>query len=286
MLDVRFFGVRGSTPCSGEETQGYGGNTSCVAVQVPGEAPIICDLGTGVRYLGLEMGDGPFVGTALVSHLHWDHIQGLPFFTPVLRPGSELEIVGPRQDGSDLAGCFEACVSPPLFPVPLESLPGSVRFRETSDEVFCVGSATVTVFPITHVGPTNGYRIDVGDASVAYISDFQQPMDGSNDIHPEVRRVCQDVDLLIHDAQYDPAEFQAKLDWGHCTVEYAVEVAIAVEAKRLVLYHHDPNHDDAWVDDARSVAERKADGRCEVLAAREGMVMSSGSAAFKPDPSP
>ncbi len=277
MLDVTFYGVRGSTPCSGPGISRYGGNTSCVLVQAPGELPIVCDLGTGLRYLGLDFGpDKPFVGTALVSHLHWDHIQGLPFFSPVLRPGAELEIVGPHQDGHTLDEAFAAALKPPLFPVNLGDLPGAFRFRETSDSQFRIGSATVTVFPVTHVGPTNGYRVDCGDASVAYISDFQQPEDGSLGVSDRVIEACTGVDLLIHDAQYNPDEFAAKFNWGHCTVQYAVEVALAVKASRLVMYHHDPAHDDAWVDDARDYAAGLAGSACEIIAASEGLTLSSG----------
>ncbi|MGH1493380.1 MAG: MBL fold metallo-hydrolase [Acidimicrobiales bacterium] len=249
-------------------------------VQVPGEQPIICDLGTGVRYLGESLPAGePFLGTALVSHLHWDHVQGLPFFTPVLRPGAELEIVAPVQDGQTLAEAFAAALAPPLFPVTLEQMPGTFRYREVSDTTFELGSATVTVFPVTHVGPTNGYRIDAGDASVAYISDFQQPIDGSLVVSDVVVKACEGVDVLIHDAQYDPQEFEAKATWGHCTVEYAVAVARAAGVERLVLYHHDPGHDDAWVDAARAMASDIAGDSCEVIAAAEGLTLHSGASA-------
>ncbi len=278
MLEVTFYGVRGSTPCNGPAIARYGGNTSCVMVRVPGEAPIICDLGTGLRYLGLGLPpDEPFVGTALVSHLHWDHIQGLPFFAPVLRPGAELEIVGPPQDELPLGQAFSAGLAPPLFPVKLDDLPGRFRFRETSDACFAVGSATVNVFPVTHVGPTNGYRIDAGGASVAYISDFQQPLDGSLEVSEVVTEACRGVDVFIHDAQYNPEEFAMKSDWGHCTVAYAVAAAVAAEAKRLVLYHHDPAHDDGWVDEALDYATGLAAGACEVVAAAEGLTLHSGS---------
>ncbi len=280
MLDVTFFGVRGSTPCSSPGIARYGGNTSCVALQVPGERPILCDLGTGLRYFGQTLGAEPFVGTALVSHLHWDHIQGLPFFTPALRPGARLDIVGPAQDAEDGAGslgeAMAQSLAPPLFPVHLTDLPCTIGFREISNGCLSVGSATVTVFPVDHVGPTNGYRIDCGDASVAYISDFQQPLDGSLEVSPDVAKVCHGVDVLIHDAQYDPGEFAAKSTWGHCTVEYAVEVAKAAAANRLILFHHDPSHDDRWIDGAAAFAEDRAGGACDVIAASEGLTLHSG----------
>ena len=276
MLDVTFFGVRGSTPCHGPAIARYGGNTSCVLVRVPGEGPIICDLGTGLRYLGETLPAGqPFIGTALVSHLHWDHIQGLPFFAPVLRPGSDMEIIGPVQVDRSLADCFAAALAPPLFPVELGQLPGRFRFREMSQESFDIGSATIKVFPVTHLGPTNGYRIDCGSASVAYISDFQQPLDGSLVVAPDVVEACHGIDILIHDAQYSPEEYALKSTWGHCTVDYAVEVALAAEARRLVLYHHDPAHDDRWIDRACEMAAERAAGGCEVIAGSEGLRLRS-----------
>ncbi|MEM7273426.1 MAG: MBL fold metallo-hydrolase [Actinomycetota bacterium] len=275
---MTFFGVRGSTPCSGPETARYGGNTSCVVVQAPDEAPIICDFGTGVRYLGASMPpDEPFVGTALLSHLHWDHIQGLPFFPPILRPGARLHLVAPVQDGTTLAAALDDGLAPPLFPVRLTDLPGAFTFEEISDGTVEIGSVTVTVFPVTHVGPTNGYRLDRGDASVAYVSDFQQPHDGSLTVSPTVVDACRGVDVLIHDAQYDPDEFAMKSTWGHCTVAYAVAVAKAAEVRRLLLFHHDPAHDDAWVDRAAEEAAAEAGDAFEVIAASEGLVLRSGS---------
>ena len=278
MLDITFYGVRGSTPCSGPGVARYGGNTSCVVVEVPGDDPIVCDLGTGVRYYGLDVDPGePFRGTALVTHLHWDHIQGLPFFGPVLRPGSRLEIIGPTQDGCSLEDAIAAAVAPPVFPVPMTQLPGEIAVRELSDACFMLGSAAVTAFSVPHVGPTNGYRIDARGASMAYVSDCQQPTDGSLGVPDDVVERCRGVDVLIHDAQYDPDEFAVKADWGHCTVDYAVEVARAVGAGRLVLYHHDPLHDDRWIDQAVEQADRAADGDFEVLAATEGMRLRIGS---------
>jgi len=280
MLDISFFGVRGSTPCSGPSTARHGGNTSCVVVQVPGESPVICDLGTGVRYFGASVEAAarpePFQATALVTHLHWDHIQGLPFFSPILRPGSSLDIIGPVQEEVSLEEAISTAVAPPMFPVPLADLPGQIRFREMAKGCFSVGSAIVTVFPVPHVGPTNGYRIEAGGASVAYISDFQQPLGDTPDIPEQVIEYCRGADVLVHDAQYDQAEFATKSTWGHCTVAYAVKVALAAEVGRLVLYHHDPLHDDDWIDRAVAEANDLAGGRLEVLAAAEGLVLQAG----------
>ncbi len=279
MIEIEFFGVRGSTPCSCPATMGFGGNTSCVVLHVGDDDPIILDLGTGLRYLGdrihRDHEEKTFRGTALVTHLHWDHIQGLPFFVPLLQDGAELEIVGPSQPDTNLQTEICSFIRPPLFPVHLEVLPGIVHFNETSEDHLTIGSAEVMIRPIPHVGNTNGYRIDGPSGSVAYLPDHQQPQDGSMHVPEPVLDLCRDVDVLIHDAQYDAEEFSRKIDWGHSTAEYAVEVALAANARRLVLFHHDPAHDDDWVKAASEETQRLAGDKLEVLAAFEGLVLTS-----------
>ena len=277
MLELRFYGVRGSTPCSCPGTRRYGGNTSCVLVDVPGEEPIILDLGTGVRYLGADLvARGVTRATALVSHLHWDHVQGLPFFPMLLSPGSELTLVGPRQPDRGLDEAVGGFCKPPVFPVELSALPGSIHFVEMEKGTMSVGEVTITVAPCPHTGPTSAYRMDVGSASVAYISDHQQPSNGSFDVDPGILELCRDVDVLIHDAQYCLEEFSLKSTWGHCTVDFAVEVAARSGARRLVLYHHDPGHDDALLDLFLARARCLAARRFDVVAAFEGLVLRSG----------
>lgn len=282
MLNITFYGVRGSTPCSGADTSHYGGNTACVLVEVPDEPPIICDLGTGVTYLGRDWqnqtnSEIPFSGTALVSHLHWDHIQGIPFFKPLLVPGAELHILGPRQIDSSIEAEFGRHIRPPVFPVTLNDLPGTVRYRDVENETIDVGSARVHCFSVPHVGPTNGYRIDCQDASVAFVCDHQQPADGSLKLPDQVVEACADVDVLIHDSQYDSQEFAQRSDWGHCTADFALELARCAGARRLVLFHHDPSHDDAWITAQVCRIQAIAGNGVEVFGAREGMRLSSGA---------
>ncbi|MFT7599095.1 MAG: phosphoribosyl 1,2-cyclic phosphodiesterase [Acidimicrobiales bacterium] len=281
MLQVTFYGVRGSTPCSCDATSGFGGNTSCVLVQAGEDDPIIFDCGTGLRYLGADLeteaDGGPIRATALVTHLHWDHMQGLPFFGPILRDGAHLTLVGPAQDGESLEHEVAALIRPPFFPVALDDLPGRIDYVEMTASTRVVGSATVTAADVPHIGPTNGYRVDCGNGSVAYLPDHQQPIDGSGTVTPEVLALCADVDILVHDAQYDAVEFEAKATWGHSTPEFAAEVALQAGAKRLVLFHHDPTHDDDWVQDAVVRTQRYVGDRLEVMAANEGLVLTSGS---------
>lgn len=273
-MRVTFHGVRGSTPCSSRSHIGCGGNTSCVSVAAPGTPPILLDLGTGLLGYAKTF-DGPFDGVMLLTHLHWDHVQGLPFFSPLLRPGANAHIYGPPQEEGPLHDVLVSFVRPPFFPVTVDDLPGEVVVDELDRASIEVGQVLVTARRIPHPGPTNGYRIDFGGASVAYIPDHQQPLDFSQD--PEVIELVSGVDLLIHDAQFTPAEFTAKSDWGHCTPRYALEVAKAAGAKRLALFHHDPAHDDDQLEDiAAGLEGDAAELGVEVFLAVEGMTVQVG----------
>ena len=275
---VRFHGVRGSTPCHGDEIARYGGNTSCVSVDVAGEDPLLFDLGTGLRYFGLSCPTGaPFRGSCLLSHLHWDHVQGLPFFGPLLHEDSELVVYAPSEhDGRTAAEVLAATICPPLFPIGIDGFPGHVEVREPSAK-FRIGGFDVESARVPHVGEALGYRVTHGSRSVAYISDHQQPVGGPR-IADGVWGLCEGVDLLIHDAQYTPSEFARKSDWGHCTIEYAVWLAGEVGAKRLALFHHDPSHDDDMLDRLAAAANAcGTDMGVEVFAAREGLVVDLGT---------
>ena len=275
-LVVRFFGVRGSTPCCSPEVHRYGGNTSCVVVEAPGTRPILLDLGTGSRLYGESLGrvDGtPFRAAALVSHLHWDHVQGLPFFGPALCAGSEIEIYAPPPGcGMTLAEAIDSCIRPPFFPVTVAELPGSIRVSEAEPgRTFAVDEVSVTTRTVPHVGPTAGFRLDWQGVSITYIPDHQQPGVGSTRVDDEVLALADGVDLLIHDAQYTAEEFEQKSNWGHSTVPYAVEVARQARVRTLALFHHDPLHDDPTVDRLLGEARVQAGCAVEVIAAREGL---------------
>ncbi len=283
-LDVAFHGVRGSTPCACDANQRYGGNTSCVVVDSPDIDPIVLDLGTGLRTYGQQEAERtagrPFRGTALVTHLHWDHVQGLPFFTPVNQPGARLDVYGPVHDGCSMEAAFDAFMAPPYFPIGHRDLAGDIVFHDVGDATFAVGAATVTSRLVPHVGATNGYRIDVGGRSVAYVSDHQEPPEDPHHVDESVLALADGVDLLIHDAQYTPEEFALRSDWGHCTVRYALEVAHQAGVGELVLFHHDPAHCDDTVDGLLAEARQVATGLDvgTVSAAHEGRIVRLGAA--------
>jgi len=281
VLEVTFYGVRGSTPTACEQTRRYGGNTACIALEVSDEPPLLLDLGTGLRFFGeTQPQDGSFQGAALVSHLHWDHIQGLPFFVPILRPGASFDIYAPAQDdGLPVAEAFDSFMRAPYFPVTVTQLPGKIHFHDLDEGPFKIGSALVTALEIPHVGRTYGYRIEWGGASVAYLPDHQQPSDGGFGVSDAALELADGVDLLVHDAQYTQPEFAKKSTWGHCTYEYAMWVAKRAGAGSVALFHHDPIRSDDALDDmlrcCQSVADRTG---LAVTAASEGQRIRLGEA--------
>ncbi|GIU83843.1 MAG: MBL fold metallo-hydrolase [Acidimicrobiales bacterium] len=283
MTAIRFFGVRGSTPCSCEENRRYGGNTACVVLEAAGSEPIVLDLGTGLRLYGRTFAqDEPFRGHVLVTHLHWDHVQGLPFFEPINRTGARMDLWGPKQeDGTSLETAFRSFMAPPYFPVGLEAFAGEFEFHDLGEDEVSIGDAKVRVRFVPHIGPTCGFRVELDGVSVAYIPDHQQPLNGAMTIDDAVLELCEGVDVLIHDAQYTEEEWARKSHWGHCTISYALHVARESGAKRLVLFHHDPAHSDELVD--RVVEEMRDSPKSwcleQVVAAHEGLELELGASS-------
>ncbi len=285
---VRFYGVRGSTPCEGPRYERYGGHTSCVALEVDDEPPILFDLGTGLRVFGEDVAQRQavppraFTGTVLVSHLHWDHVQGLPFFAPLHHPSTVLDVIGPRHDEGSLAEMFDGLMRPPYFPFRPRDVAATLRFSDAGDDDFLIGDAKVRSRWIRHTGPTLGYRIEWRGVSIAYVSDHGPGVtDDADDFVPRsVLELCDGVDVLIHDSQHTFAEFGPRRHWGHSTVDYAVHVARESGAHSLAMFHHCPSHSDDDLDRLLVSAEDLGArlGVPEVYAARDGLRVDCSSA--------
>lgn len=278
---IAFHGVRGSTPCSCPTLARYGGNTSCISIEAEGEDPIILDLGTGLRMFGSCCDADAMTAHALLTHLHWDHVQGLPFFAPLHNPDTNLTVYGPG-DGSaeSLDACMARFMAPPFFPITAADLPATVSFVDAIDHDFSIGATSVMARPIPHTGPTAGFRIERQGVSVAYLPDHQEPIDDKTHVAAGALELCRGVDVLIHDAQLTADEFVEKAHWGHSTPEYALEVARQAGAKTLVLFHHDPSHDDDAIDViCQQTRELAATDGIDVIAAIEGLKLTRSAAS-------
>jgi phosphoribosyl 1,2-cyclic phosphodiesterase len=255
-------------------------------VEVVGEPPLILDLGTGLRALGdrlegsLRFAGRPLRATALLSHLHYDHVLGLPFFAPMRDPGAVLDVHGPSQEGEPLHDVLSEIVKPPFFPVHMADFRGQLRFHDLDGPAdFSVGSIRVKAHSIPHIGHTLGYRLEAEGRALTYISDHQAPLDRVS-VDKEVLELCDGADLVIHDGQYSDEEFLRLSDWGHSTPAYAVLVAREAGAHRLSLFHHDPSHSDKEIDRLVGHARRLASKErgLQVSAAAEGTSIDLGKA--------
>lgn len=283
---VTFWGARGSIPTPGAHTARYGGNTSCVAVEADGQL-VILDAGTGIRGLGLtlvERQNGSIHAEILLSHTHWDHIQGLPYFKPFFAPGNAVRIWGSKQGSKSLDEILHLQMDPAVFPIPLTAVSAALTVKEVRPGgEFTVGPFRAQSMQLRHPGTTLAYRLVpvAGGRSMAYVTDNELGPGGSYDTPPTWRRdlvkFLSGVDLLIHDAMYTPAELDTHRGWGHSSYEESVELAADAGAKRLVLFHHEPEHDDDALDALQAAAQRSAKRRgapVEVIVAQEGMQLS------------
>ena len=259
-MKLRVWGARGSVPAPGPQTTRYGGNTSCVELVLSDGTRLILDAGTGIRELGLaEPEDVPCDIRLLLTHLHLDHIQGLLFFAPSFRPDNTITIWGPSAPEGSLEDRIARYISAPLSPVEVRELPSHVSFLDSPAVEWEIGPARIRAASVTHRGPTLGYRITDGDTTVCYIPDHEPAVGGSlEDLEQEWIsgfELAQDADLLIHDCQYRDDEYPDHVGWGHSAMSDSLTFAHRVGAHRVMLFHHDPLHSDAQLDEIAAAAD-------------------------------
>jgi phosphoribosyl 1,2-cyclic phosphodiesterase len=276
---LRIWGCRGSVPTPGAETVRCGGNTSCVEVSLDDGTVLVLDAGTGIRGLGQELLDrGVRQVHLFLTHLHLDHLEGLRFFAPVWNPEIQVDIWGPPSPVASLKERIARSFSPPLFPIDLADVPARVRFRDVPRQPWTVAGASMEAALVVHPGPTVGFRIESGRSTFAYVPDHEPALAGEIAGRPtdwiSGAAIATGVDLLFHDAQYFEDEYEERIGWGHSSVVDTVAFAEAVEARRLLLFHHDPMHSDRSLEGLEDIARSlvRGNGLAPTLA-REDMVV-------------
>lgn len=299
-MQLKFWGVRGSVPTPGPTTLQYGGNTSCVEVRAAGKI-IILDAGTGLRGLGQELlsefGEQPLDLVLLLSHTHWDHIQGLPFFKPVYKTQNRLRILGYEGARQGLQSVLYSQMAAPFFPVALREVPANITIDELTDLEFQIGEVQVQAAFANHPGISVGYRLSAGGRSITFFPDNE--LRGADENAPaadprvqfareenrKLEEFVRGTDVLIMDTQYTLEEYREHRGWGHGCLDSVVQLALDAGVGHLFLFHHDPEHEDAAVE-AMTVRARQLvtaqKGKLKVEAAREGLVLQLS--AFQPSP--
>jgi phosphoribosyl 1,2-cyclic phosphodiesterase/ActR/RegA family two-component response regulator len=292
---LKFWGVRGSIPTPGSDTAWYGGNTSCVEVRA-GEDIIILDSGSGIRPLGqalvAEFRGRPVHLSLLITHTHWDHIQGFPFFLPAYDPKNRLMIYGFEGARQGLQSTLSSQMESPYFPISLQQMPGHISFQEVKGLEFKVGAVPVQAQFLNHPGVCTGYRLKTPGGDISYLPDVElfqrlrsnaeietallQPQDRpfTSEHDRKVVEFIRGSEVLILDAQYNAAEYMSHIGWGHSCAEDAVAFALQAKVKRLFLFHHDPDHKDDEISRMVARARDMAANRGSPLlveAAREGL---------------
>ncbi len=284
-MQVRFWGTRGSMAKPGPDTIRYGGNTSCVQITSANGTLLVIDCGTGAHGLGqhlLKEGPRPVRGHVLISHTHWDHIQGIPFFVPFFIPGNKFDIYAPKGFGESLRETLAGQMEYTYFPITPEAFGAELNYNNLSEGVFQIDDIVIRTRYLNHPALTIAFRIEVDGAVVVYACDHEPHsrdladgdgiLDGQDKAHADFLR---DADLVIHDAQYLAAEYAGKVGWGHSTVEYALKVAQTAGVKQLALTHHDPMRTDDMIDTLITDLRTRIDPAAplHVFAAAENMVL-------------
>lgn len=282
---MRLWGVRGSIPVPGPTVTRYGGNTSCVQVSTAAGAELVLDAGTGIRELGRTLSGRGRRIDILLTHLHLDHIRGLMFFAPLFDREAEVTIWGPPAAGRPLPERLARYISSPLSPIEIRDLPAKVRFRDALPGRWRIGGVEIKAALVAHRGPTLGYRLEADGASLCYLPDHEpglgQSLARSDAAWISGQAVARDVSLLIHDSQYTDEEYRAHRGWGHSCLSDALSFAHRARPQQLVLFHHDPDHDDRMLDAIGAEAGerwKRLGGEGTIELAREGRTVDVATA--------
>ncbi len=293
-MRIQFWGTRGSIAKPGPSTARYGGNTSCVEVRSASGTLVVLDCGTGAHPLGQKLmsaGLKGMRGHILISHTHWDHIQGLPFFAPLFVPGNDWEIYGPKGLGQSLREALAGQMQYTYFPVTLDQFGATIRYHDLVEGSFEIDDIKVSTHYLNHPALTLGYRMEADGVAVVYCCDHEphSPIlaTGQGEITGQDQRYAAFIDgadLLIHDAQYTAEEYPAKVGWGHSPIEYAVKIGQHAGVKRIALTHHDPLRDDEAIDrvlESVRARLRENGSPIEVFAAVEGQTVEVEASVAK-----
>jgi phosphoribosyl 1,2-cyclic phosphodiesterase len=270
-FDVKFWGVRGSIACAGANYVKYGGNTSCIEMKV-GDHRIILDAGTGLRNAGqtfLKEKSGDIF--LLLSHTHWDHINGFPFFIPAYNPEWNIHVkAGHLKDKGGIEAVLSAQMDNPMFPVPLDAMQAKINYDDfrAGESLDLYSDITVRTAPLNHPNDATAYRIDYNGHSAVYITDTEHVL---GELDQNILGIIEGADLVIYDSTYTEKEWPAKVGWGHSTWNQGMRLCQEANVKRLAIFHHDPDHEDAFMDRLAVEAEAAWDAN---FVAREGMVVS------------